>query len=56
MQLDLYEKDEIKLLLEEIRKIRETSENVRKGVFKRVTDVEKMILELRKSGLVKSEN
>ena len=43
LQLDMFEKDEIVLLRLEIDKIKASSENVRRGVFSRVTELEKLV-------------
>lgn len=44
-QLDIFETEDITLLKEDMRKVKETSENVRKGVFSRLTNLEKAFLE-----------
>ena len=43
LQLDMFEKDEIVLLRLEIDKIKASSENVRRGVFSKVTELEKLV-------------
>jgi FtsZ-binding cell division protein ZapB len=47
-QLDLFEKDTIKLIMQEIDKIRERSENVQRGVYARVAELKKEVDRLRK--------
>lgn len=47
LQLDFFEKNETMLLLEEIRKVKESSEKVRRGVFKRIAEFEKMLKEIK---------
>lgn len=44
-QLDIFEDYEISFLKEEMRKTKETSENVRKGVFARLNALEKELLQ-----------
>ncbi len=48
IQLDLFEKDQIALFLEEMRKIKESSDKARRGLFKRYDELAKEILELKK--------
>lgn len=43
IQLDLFEKDDVVLLLEEVKKIRESSDKVRKGVFAEVGEVKQEV-------------
>ena len=47
IQLDFFEKNETVLLLEEIRKVKESSENVRRGVFKRIAEFERLLKEIQ---------
>lgn len=47
IQLDFFEKDQNLLLWDEIRKVKESSENVRRGVFKRISEFEKIVLEMK---------
>lgn len=47
MQLDLFEKDEFVLLKEEVEKLHQSSENVRKGIFARYNELAKMYMSLR---------
>lgn len=46
MQLDLFEKDEVKLLREELERVRKSSDNVRRGIFARHDELAKKYLEL----------
>lgn len=46
IQLDFFEKNETRILLEEIRKVRDSSEKVRKSVFKRISEFEKMLRDI----------
>lgn len=48
VQLDLFEKDTIKLIMQEIDKIRERSENVQRGCFARVAELKKEVDKLKK--------
>lgn len=43
-QLDMFEDIEISTLKEEMKKVRETSENVRRGLFARHNELAKMFL------------
>lgn len=43
IQLDLFEKDQLALFLEEVRKIGESSDKVRKGVYREVSTVKEEI-------------
>ena len=47
MQLDLFEKDELKLLHKEHETLKKTCDNVRKGLFARHNELAKMYLQLR---------
>lgn len=47
IQLDLFEKNDLVLVLNELKKIRESSEAVRRGVFRRVAELEQKIKELQ---------
>ena len=47
LQLDLFEKNETVILLEEIRKVKESSEAVRRGVFRRIAEFERLIKEMQ---------
>ncbi len=47
IQLDLFEKNELVLVLEELRRLRESSEAVRRGVFRRVAELELKLKELQ---------
>lgn len=44
-QLDIFEDYDISLLKEEMRKTKQTSENVRKGIFARFNALEKELVE-----------
>lgn len=44
-QLDIFEDIDISILKEEMKKTKETSEKVRKGVFAPLNDVEKCLLD-----------
>lgn len=46
IQLDFFEVDQNILLWEEIRKVKQQSENVRRGVFKRINEFEKICKEM----------
>ena len=48
MQLDLFRSNDTELLQEEIRKLKSSTENVRKGIFSRFNSLEKIIIELEK--------
>jgi hypothetical protein len=45
-QPDLFENDQVTLLRMEVQKYKEIAENVRRGVFARINELERMILEL----------
>lgn len=47
IQLDLFEKNDLILVLRELKKIRESSEAVRRGVFRRVAELEQKLRELQ---------
>jgi hypothetical protein len=47
-QLDLFEELKFDSLKREMRKVKETSENVRKGIFARHNELAKMFLEQQK--------
>lgn len=47
IQLDFFEKDEIKLLMQEHMKLKQSCDNVRRGIFARHNELAKMYLELR---------
>lgn len=47
MQLDLFEKDENILMNWEIQRIKESTENVRRGIFFRHNELAKKYLELK---------
>lgn len=47
IQLDLFQKSE-DIFMIELQKIKQSSENVRRGVFARVNELERMVLELAK--------
>lgn len=47
MQLDLFERDEVKLLMREIAEVRERADNVRRGLFARHNELARLYLELR---------
>lgn len=51
IQLDLFEDDVKVLILEEIRKVKESAESVRKGVFARIRELENQIKELKEEKL-----
>ena len=44
MQLELFCKSETELLRDEIRLVRETTDNVRKGIFKRFEGIMNLVL------------
>lgn len=48
MQLDLFRKHDTELIQDEIRKLKSSTENVRKGMFSRFNSLEKIIIELEK--------
>lgn len=48
IQLDLFEKDTIKLIMHEMDKIRERQENVQRGAFARIAELKKEIEKLKK--------
>ncbi len=48
MQLDLFRSNDTELLQEEVRKLKSSTENVRKGMFSRFNTLEKIIIELEK--------
>lgn len=45
VQLDIFEPSEFELIKQEMKKVKETSENVRKGIFARHNELAKMFLE-----------
>ena len=47
IQLDLFEKNDLVLVLNELKRVRESSEAVRRGVFRRVAELELKIKELQ---------
>lgn|GEM_PF-4202557 len=47
IQLDLFEKNDLILVLNELKKTREMSEAVRRGVFRRVAELEQKLKELQ---------
>lgn len=47
MQLDLFEKDSVKLLIEELSKVKQSCDNVRRGLFARHNELAKLYLALR---------
>lgn len=47
IQLDLFEPTETTILLEEIRKVKTSSDAVRRSVFARITEFEKTIKDIR---------
>ena len=47
-QLDIFEETDISSLKEEMKKVKETSDNVRKGLFARHNELAKMFLEQKK--------
>ena len=48
MQLDLFRSNDTEFLKEELRKLKSSTENVRKGMFSRFNSLEKIIIELEK--------
>lgn len=48
IQLDLFENDQVNMLRIEVQKYKEISENVRRGVFARLNELEKVVLEMTK--------
>ena len=54
IQLDLFEPTETSILLEELRKVKKSSDAVRKSVFARITEFEKTIKDIRT--LIKEED
>lgn len=48
MQLELFQKTENEIIRDEITKIRESSENVRRGIFTRFNELSKLFLEQQK--------
>jgi hypothetical protein len=46
MQLDLFVKDEVALLHEELHKVKTSSDNVRRGIFQRHDELAKKWLQL----------
>lgn len=46
IQLDLFEDNQLILILKELRKVKESSEAVRRGVFRRVAELEHKLREL----------
>lgn len=51
IQLDLFEKSTIQLIMHEIEKIRERSENVQRGVYARVAELKKEVEKLKKENI-----
>lgn len=47
IQLDFFEKNELVLILDEIKRIRESSEKVRRGVYSRVAELELKLKEMQ---------
>jgi hypothetical protein len=45
LQLDLFEKDEIKLLLDIVRQVRESQDGVRKKVFAEIAELKRLVKE-----------
>jgi len=48
IQLELFPKNETQILNEEIDKLKESVGNMRRGVFARLNELEKLILDLTK--------
>jgi hypothetical protein len=48
IQLDIFEKDQMMLVLAEMKKIKDIAENSRKSLFARNHELEKRIMELEK--------
>lgn len=46
IQLDLFEDNQLILILKELRKVKESSEAVRRGVFRRVAELEQKLREM----------
>ena len=55
IQLDFFETNQNILLWEELRKVRQSSENVRKGVFKRIHELEKIVNEWKQVRIKRDE-
>lgn len=53
IELDFFEKNETILLLEEMKKIKKSSDAVRKSVFARINEFEKTIKDIR--NIIKEE-
>lgn len=47
MQLDLFERNELVLILDELAKMKESNANVRRGCFARIAEFEKLIKDLK---------
>jgi len=47
IQLDIFEKNDLILVLNELKRVRESSEAVRRGVFRRVAELEQKLKELQ---------
>lgn len=46
IQQDLFESDKLQLIRLEMAAIKSSNENVRRGIFKRYNELEKMVLDL----------
>lgn len=47
IQLDLFEGDQFVLLLQEFKKVKESSEKVRRGIFARIGEMEEKLKEMQ---------
>jgi hypothetical protein len=47
LQADLFEKDTALVLMQELKKTRDITENVRRGLFARYNELERMVLEIK---------
>lgn len=47
IQLDLFEDNQLILILRELKKVKESSEAVRRGVFQRVAELEHKLKEMQ---------
>lgn len=47
IQLDLFEGDQFVLLLQEFKKVKESSEKVRRGIFARIGEMEEKLKEIQ---------
>lgn len=47
LQADMFEKDTALVLMQELQKTRDITENVRRGLFARYNELERMVLEIK---------